>query len=90
MAKNFSDAFIRTITVELCCIVLRQLLLVMDASIDAQVECERRAEKVIASLVSMLTPSVYSEELFLEMFEDEFYNFEVCFNIFFILKSISA
>uniref|UniRef100_A0A0R3RPE1 FPL domain-containing protein n=1 Tax=Elaeophora elaphi TaxID=1147741 RepID=A0A0R3RPE1_9BILA len=71
-----AGAFIRTITVELCCIVLRQLLLVMDASIDAQVECERRTEKVIASLVSMLTPSVYSEELFLEMFEDEFYNFE--------------
>ncbi|EJD74676.1 hypothetical protein LOAG_18040 [Loa loa] len=70
------DAFIRTITVELCCIVLRQLLLVMDASVDAQVECERRAEKVIANLVSLLTPYVYSEELFLEMFEDEFYNFE--------------
>uniref|UniRef100_A0A915PI41 CLEC16A/TT9 C-terminal domain-containing protein n=1 Tax=Setaria digitata TaxID=48799 RepID=A0A915PI41_9BILA len=70
------DAFIRTITVELCCIVLRQLLLAMDASMDIQVECERRTEKVIAELVSLLTPSVYSEELFLEMFEDEFYNFE--------------
>ncbi|KAK6101902.1 hypothetical protein QQG55_6390 [Brugia pahangi] len=70
------DTFIRTVTVELCCIVLRQLLLIMDASVDAQVECERRAGKIIASLVSMLTPSVYSEELFLEMFEDEFYNFE--------------
>ncbi|CAG9531694.1 unnamed protein product [Cercopithifilaria johnstoni] len=71
-----ADSFIRTITVELCCIVLRQLLLVMDASIDTQVECERRAGKVISSVVIMLTPSVYSEELFLEMFEDEFYNFE--------------
>ncbi|OZC11612.1 hypothetical protein X798_01473 [Onchocerca flexuosa] len=70
------DAFIRTITVELCCIVLRQLLLVMDVSVDVQGECERRAEKVIASLVSMLTPFVYSDELFLEMFEDEFCNFE--------------
>ncbi|KAL4002838.1 hypothetical protein ACH3XW_5120 [Acanthocheilonema viteae] len=71
-----ADSFIRAVTVELCCIVLRQLLLVMDASIDAQVECERRAEKVITSLVSILAPSVYSEKLFLEMFEDEFYNFE--------------
>nr|CDP99692.1 BMA-GOP-1 [Brugia malayi] len=78
--RKFSDTFIRTVTVELCCIVLRQLLLIMDASVDAQVECERRAGKIIASLVSMLTPSVYSEELFLEMFEDEFYNFEVCSN----------
>lgn len=74
---NFSDSFVRTITVELCCIVLKQLLLIMDASTDAQVECEKRAEKVIASLISMLSPFVYSEELFLEMFEDEFYNFEV-------------
>ncbi|KAM3723746.1 Protein CLEC16A [Dirofilaria immitis] len=71
-----TDAFIRTITIELCCIVLRQLLLVIDVCVDAQVECEKRAEKVIASLVSMLTPFVYSEELFLEMFEDEFHNFE--------------
>ncbi|VDK85525.1 unnamed protein product [Litomosoides sigmodontis] len=71
-----TDSFIRTITVELCCIVLKKLLLVMDASIDARVECEKRAKKVITSLVGILTPSVYSEELFLEMFEDEFYNFE--------------
>lgn len=82
---KFSDAFIRTITVELCCVVLRQLLLVMDVSANVQGECERRAEKIIASLVSVLTPFVYSDELFLEMFEDEFCNFEVSSNFFYFL-----
>ncbi|VDN23272.1 unnamed protein product [Gongylonema pulchrum] len=70
------EAFIRTITVELCCVVIRQLLLAMDASVETQMECKWRADKAKADIVAALTPSVHSEELFLEMFEDEFYNFE--------------
>lgn len=45
-------------------------------------ECERRADKAKADIVNLLTSSIYAEELFLEMFEDEFFNFEVGSHIF--------
>lgn len=71
------EARIRTFTLDLCCVVIRQLLLAMEASVESHLECETRANKAKSQVVDALAPYVQSEDLFLEMFEDEYHSFEV-------------
>lgn len=65
------------VTLELCCVVIRQLLLAVDVQTEPYTRCERVADDARSDTVASLSVVVYTEELFLEMFEDEFYQFEV-------------
>lgn len=80
-----SDSAVRTITVELCCIVLRQLLLPAEEHADAYAFCEQTAVAARREIVNTLSSVVY-EDLFLEMFEDEYYHFEVHFQFILFLS----
>lgn len=64
-------------TLELCCILLRRLLLDTDPDSEVHAQCDKVATDARSLLVRSLSAAVYSEELFLEMFEDEYYDFEV-------------
>ncbi|KHN75962.1 Uncharacterized protein gop-1, partial [Toxocara canis] len=71
-----SDRTVRVVTVELCCVVLRQLLLAVDVHATPHARCQQIAEEARNDAVASLSAVVYTEELFLEMFEDEYYQFE--------------
>uniref|UniRef100_F1KUF8 Uncharacterized protein n=1 Tax=Ascaris suum TaxID=6253 RepID=F1KUF8_ASCSU len=71
-----SDTTVRVVTLELCCVVIRQLLLAVDVQTEPYTRCERVADDARSDTVASLSVVVYTEELFLEMFEDEFYQFE--------------
>lgn len=68
---------LRSITLELCCIVIRRLLLAQDCDESFHVSIENALKTSQHSLVERLKTPLFTEELFLEMFEDEYYNFEV-------------
>ncbi|VDD91083.1 unnamed protein product [Enterobius vermicularis] len=78
---------VRPVTLELCCILLRRLLLDTDPDSEVHAQCDKVATDARSLLVRSLSAAVYSEELFLEMFEDEYYDFER--NVF-RLSSIST
>lgn len=67
---------VRPITLELCCILLRRLLLDSDPDSEVHSQCEYIATSTRSQLVQSLSTAVYSEDLFLEMFEDEYFYFE--------------
>ncbi|PAV69883.1 hypothetical protein WR25_04840 [Diploscapter pachys] len=67
---------VRPITLELACLVTRQILLAIEDEAIPNVIAEL-ARKVRQSLVDKLAPYVNTEQLFLEWFEDEYAEFEV-------------
>lgn len=75
-ASAKSETTVRTVTIELCCVVLRQLLLAREEYAEAHLLCEQKADEARSAIVEALAPSIYADDLFLEMFEDEYYQFE--------------
>ena len=70
---------LRTITLELTCIVIRQLILAQDSETNLK-SIEDTSRKSQEALVERLKNIIFTDDLFLEMFEDEYYNLEVTFN----------
>lgn len=75
-ACSRKERTVRPVTSELCCILLRRLLLDTDPDSEVHSQCEHVATNARSLLVRALSTAVYTEDLFLEMFEDEYYNFE--------------
>ncbi|VDK51068.1 unnamed protein product [Anisakis simplex] len=71
-----SDTVVRVVTVELCCMILRQLLLAVDIHTTPYSRCEAVADQARNETILSLSNVLYNEDLFLEMFEDEYYQFE--------------
>lgn len=78
---------VRPITTELCCILLRRLLLDTDPDAEVHSQCDSVATNARYQLIRCLSTAVYTDEQFLDMFEEEYYNFER--NIF-RLSSVST
>lgn len=79
---------IRPITVDLCCIVLRRLLLALESDEFFHIAVEEAAKRTIQTLLGYLKNAIFSENLFLEMFEDEYYQIIVVLILFFIITYI--
>ncbi|KAJ1347946.1 hypothetical protein KIN20_003133 [Parelaphostrongylus tenuis] len=75
-AAENEDSRLRPITLELACLVLRQILMVVDHD-EMHSSIGTKAAHSIACLVDRLGLYVNSEHLFLEWFEDEYAEFEV-------------
>ena len=71
-----SQTHLRIITLELCCILVRRLLLAQESEENLK-SVEEIARMAQSELVARLKNIIFTEDLFLEMFEDEYYNFEV-------------
>ena len=73
-----SAAVVRPLTLELCCAVLRRLLLALEESDPLfQMAVEEAALRSEQRLLATLRAELATEKLFLEMFEDEYYQLEV-------------
>lgn len=72
-----SDTYIRAVTVELCCIVLRRLLLALESDEFFHSAVEEAVRRSVAALMVQLRSAVFAENLFLEMFESEYYQLQV-------------
>uniref|UniRef100_A0A914C4R6 FPL domain-containing protein n=1 Tax=Acrobeloides nanus TaxID=290746 RepID=A0A914C4R6_9BILA len=70
-----SQTPLRIITLELCCILVRRLLLAQESEENLK-SVEEIARMAQSELVARLKNIIFTEDLFLEMFEDEYYNFE--------------
>lgn len=68
---------LRPITLELCCIVIRGVVLALEDDSSIVETIVTACEKVQRRLAERLRASVFTEDLFLEMFEEESYNVEV-------------
>ncbi|XGW17603.1 hypothetical protein V3C99_002305 [Haemonchus contortus] len=75
-AAGKEDSRLRPITLELACLVLRQILLVVDHD-QMHSSISSKASHVLTCFVDRLGLYVNSENLFLEWFEDEYAEFEV-------------
>ncbi|KAK5969100.1 FPL domain-containing protein [Trichostrongylus colubriformis] len=75
-AAGKEDSRLRPITLELACLVLRQILLVVDHD-QMHSSIGSKASHVLTCFVDRLGLYVNSENLFLEWFEDEYAEFEV-------------
>ncbi|KAK6740546.1 hypothetical protein RB195_008793 [Necator americanus] len=75
-AAGNEESRLRPITLELACLVLRQILLVVDHD-HIHSSIGSKASHVLTSFVDRLGLYVNSENLFLEWFEDEYAEFEV-------------
>ncbi|KAK6012811.1 hypothetical protein OSTOST_22009 [Ostertagia ostertagi] len=75
-AAGKEDSRLRPITLELACLVLRQILLVVDHD-QMHSSIGSKASHVLSCFVDRLGLYVNSENLFLEWFEDEYAEFEV-------------
>lgn len=73
---SFPETAIRGVTLELTCHVLRQLLQALEHDSLFNAAIEDATKRSIQRLLSSLRPFVSSEKLFLEMFEDEFFQLE--------------
>lgn len=71
------DTSLRPATIELCCIVLRRLLLSLESDQLFHTAVEDAVNRSMQSLVATLRGIVLSDSLFLDMFEDEFYELQV-------------
>jgi len=74
---HYIDTSLRPVTIELCCIVLRRLLLSLEADQLFHTAVEDAVSRSMQSLVTTLRGIVLSDTLFLDMFEDEFYELQV-------------
>ncbi|CAJ0941092.1 unnamed protein product, partial [Mesorhabditis belari] len=68
-----ADSRLRPITLELTCIVLRQLVLTVDDDNTLHEAIARSASVVQAVMGTHLATALSKEQLFLEMFEDEYH-----------------
>ncbi|CAJ0600555.1 unnamed protein product [Cylicocyclus nassatus] len=75
-AAGNEDSRLRPITLELACLVLRQILLVVDHDQMHSV-IANKASHIVSCFVDRLGLYVNSENLFLEWFEDEYAEFEI-------------
>ncbi|KAL6728804.1 hypothetical protein Aduo_010539 [Ancylostoma duodenale] len=75
-AAGNEDSRLRPITLELACLVLRQILLVVDHD-QMHSSIGSKASHVLTRFIDRLGLYVNSENLFLEWFEDEYAEFEV-------------
>uniref|UniRef100_A0A0K0DN33 FPL domain-containing protein n=1 Tax=Angiostrongylus cantonensis TaxID=6313 RepID=A0A0K0DN33_ANGCA len=75
-AAGNEDSRLRPVTLELACLVLRQILMVVDHD-EMHSSIGNKAAHSLARLVDRLGLYVNSEHLFLEWFEDEYAEFEV-------------
>lgn len=75
-AAGKEDSRLRPITLELACLVLRQILLVVDHD-QMHSSIGTKAAHVLTCFVDRLGLYVNSENLFLEWFEDEYAEFEI-------------
>ncbi|KJH50836.1 hypothetical protein DICVIV_02986 [Dictyocaulus viviparus] len=75
-AAGKEDSRLRPITLELACLVLRQILMVVDND-KIHASIENKSSQTLACLVDRLGVHVNSEHLFLEWFEDEYAEFEI-------------
>ncbi|KHJ81095.1 hypothetical protein OESDEN_19219, partial [Oesophagostomum dentatum] len=75
-AAGNEDSRLRPITLELACLVLRQILLVVDHD-QMHSLIGSKAAQVLTCFIDRLGLYVNSENLFLEWFEDEYAEFEV-------------
>lgn len=71
------DTSIRPITIDLCCIVLRHLFLALESDEFFHIAVEEAANRSMQTLLGYLRKAVLTENLFLEMFEDEYYQLMV-------------
>ncbi|KAK0418158.1 hypothetical protein QR680_013405 [Steinernema hermaphroditum] len=70
------DSTTRTVTLELCALVLRRVILSSDDDDSLHKLIEEKVVRSKNALIAQLQGAVHQEELFLEMFEDEHYQFE--------------
>ncbi|VDL81682.1 unnamed protein product [Nippostrongylus brasiliensis] len=75
-AAGKEDSRLRPITLELACLVLRQILVAVDHD-QMHTTIGNKASQVLACFVDRLGLYVNTENLFLEWFEDEYAEFEV-------------
>ncbi|KAH7731494.1 hypothetical protein AAVH_00392 [Aphelenchoides avenae] len=68
------DTSTRATTVELCSIVLRRLLLAMDVDESSHCTTTETISRIHKELVNRLKQPVTAEDMFLEMFEEEYYH----------------
>uniref|UniRef100_A0A915EA78 FPL domain-containing protein n=1 Tax=Ditylenchus dipsaci TaxID=166011 RepID=A0A915EA78_9BILA len=71
------DTSIRPITIELACMVLRRLLIAIESDEFFHVAVEEAGRRSQTALLSYLRNLVFSENLFLEMFEDEYHQLSI-------------
>ena len=87
--KIASDTPIRPITLELCCVILRHILVCLDN--DQAPLCPTSIESAVRrtqhKLATVLKGAIQTEKLFLEMFEDEYYQLQV-YNCYYYITMI--
>ncbi|CAL2037595.1 unnamed protein product [Caenorhabditis brenneri] len=75
-AVGMDDNRIRPITLELACLVIRQILMTVDEE-RVHTNLTKLCSEVRLKLLEYIKQYVYGESLFLEWFEDEYAEFEV-------------
>lgn len=70
------DTTLRAITLDLCSIVLRGLILALESDDAYHKQVEETLEKVEVQLAAKLRDVVYKNDIFLEMFEEEYHRLE--------------
>ncbi|CAD5216835.1 unnamed protein product [Bursaphelenchus okinawaensis] len=68
------DTPLRSVTIDLCCIVLRGLVLALEADDEFHREIEANIDDILTQLGAKLRD--VDNEMYLEMFEEEHYRFE--------------
>jgi hypothetical protein len=72
-----ADTPIRPVTLELCCIVIRHILICSESDHAFYDSVDSAIRRTQHKLSNALKGALQTEKLFLEMFEDEFYQFQV-------------
>lgn len=75
---EFLDTTLRPITLELCCVVIRGIVLALEDDDTFVISITDLAIEMQKKLAQKLSEVIFSEDLFLEMFEEEYYLIEVC------------
>ncbi|CAK5077018.1 unnamed protein product [Meloidogyne enterolobii] len=73
---SLTDTLIRPITVELCTIVLRHILLCLESDQEFYSLVESSVRKTLHKLSNVLRGALQTEKFFLEMFEEEYYQLQ--------------
>ncbi|KAL7078231.1 hypothetical protein ACQ4LE_002404 [Meloidogyne hapla] len=73
---SLTDTLIRPITVELCTIVLRHILLCLESDQEFYSLVESSVRKTQHKLSNVLRGALQTEKFFLEMFEEEYYQIQ--------------
>lgn len=73
----YLDTTLRPITLELCCVVIRGIVLALEDDDDFIVRVTNLAIEIQKKLAQKLNEVIFTEDLFLEMFEEEYCSVEV-------------